>query len=566
MVTDARPGVDVAYHRAMPATVILGRIRTMDPAQPLAEAIAWEGLRLTAVGRRAQVLEATPGAEVIDVGEATVLPGFVDGHHHVSISALYDGAVRLVPPRVHDVASLQAVLAEAAKQSGPDRWLIATHWDETLLRERRPPTRQELDAAVPDRPLFLLHHTCHRALANGKALELAGIDRHTPEPAGGAISRGAGGVPDGLLIERAMASVEELARADRLKVDVDGVLDRMAAHYRAVARAGITRICDTAVPRDLLGTFRALAARGDVRVPTHACPVSIRGWLPEPLDALEGEGTGEAAGPNLWIGPVKLVFDGAPGCSMCLSWGQSLVALARTLGLTLRHRSLDPLRTALSIAPRYGAQVRSGIALYQPEDGARVVRAAAERGFAVASHALGNQAIETALHAYAAAGLRLHAGGVPRLEHAAFAEPDDARRMADLGVAAVVQPAMLEMHMTASAARIPGLPFFPLRRLREAGVTMVGSSDYPVHTFDPLAGIRAAVERRNAHGDVIDPEEQLGLDEALAMYTRHAAEVLGVADETGTLTAGKRADVVVVEGLADRAPKLARTFVGGAPI
>jgi hypothetical protein len=549
----------------MGATLLAGRIRTLDPTLPLAEAVAFEDGRIVAVGPRARVEEAAAGAEVVELGDATVLPGFVDAHHHVAISALYDGSVRLVPPKVTDVASLQAALAEAAKASPPDRWLVATHWNESLLRERRPPTRQELDAAVSDRPVFLLHHTCHRALASSKALELAGIDRHTPEPAGGAISRGPGGVPDGLLIERGMAPVEQLARADRLRVDVDGVLDRMAAHYRGVRASGITRLCDTAVPRDLLGAFRTLAARGDVLVPTHACPVSIRGWLPEPIDALEGEGTGEAAGPNLWIGPVKLVFDGAPGCSMCLSWGQSLVSFARTLALTVRHRSLDALRTTLSLSPRYGLDVRTGIALYQPEDGTRIVRTSLERGFAVASHALGNAAIEVALGAYAAAGLRLHEHGVPRLEHAAFAEPDDARRMADLGVAAVVQPSMLEMHMTASAARIPGLPLFPLRRLRNAGVRLVGSSDYPVHTFDPLAGIRAAVQRENAHGDVVDPEERLTLDEALAMYTRDAAEVLGVGHETGTITRGKRADLVVVEGLDDGAPRLSRTWVGGAP-
>lgn len=551
----------------MSATVVHGRVRTLDPARPVAEAVLWESGRLTAVGPRTRVMEAAPrGAEVIDVGAAAVLPGFVDAHHHVAISALYDGAVRLVPPAVTDVASLQSALAAAARTSSPDRWLVATHWDETVLRERRAPTRHELDAAVPDRPAFLLHHTCHRALANTRALELAGIGRHTPDPDGGEISRGAGGVPDGLLVERAMSRVEQLARADRLQVDAGGVLDRMAAHYRAMARSGITRVCDTAVPLDLLDVFRALAARGDVLVPTHACPVSMRGWLTEPIDALDGACSGESVGPNLRIGPVKLVFDGAPGCSMCLTWGQSLVAVARTLALTLRHRNLDAARTAMSIAPRYGRAVRSGIALYDRDGGARVVRAVVERGYGVASHALGNAAIDVALDAYAAAGRMLSRGGVPRIEHAAFAEARQARLMADLGIAAVVQPAMLEMPMAASAARIPGLPFFPLRRLASAGVMLVGSSDYPVHTFDPLVAVRAAMQRRNAHGDVIDPEERLDLDEILAAYTRDAAAVLGCADETGTLAVGKRADVVVVEGLEDAAPRVARTFVAGTPV
>lgn len=220
-----------------------------------------------------------------------------------------------------------------------------------------------------------------------------------------------------------------------------------------------------------------------------------------------------------------------------------VVALLRSIWASVRRGSLDDLRTAFSITPRYGRDVRSGIAIYQPEDAARVVGAVVERGFGVASHALGNAAIEVALGAYAAAGRHL-----------------------SRGVAAVVQPSMLEMHMAASAARIPGLPFFPLRRLLDADVALVGSSDYPVHSFDPLVGIRAAVSRRNARGVVVDPEERITLDEAITMYTRRAAEVLGVGAETGTLTAGKRADVVVVEGLEDAAPRVVQTFVGGAPV
>jgi predicted amidohydrolase YtcJ len=543
-------------------TVIVGSVRTMASAR-VAEAIAFEDGVITEVGDERAVIDAAKGARVIDVGAATVLPGFIDAHHHIAISALYDGAVRLVPPAVTDIASLMATLREASERTPPGRWLVVTQWDESLLRERRPPTREELDAAVPDRPLFALHHTCHRGLANSRALELAGIDRQTPDPSGGAISRGSGGHPDGLLIERGMSRVEQLARADRAKADEAGILDRLAAHYRAITRVGITRLADAAVPRDLVPLFRALGARGDVLVPTHVCPVSVRGWLEEPLDALDGAGTGERDGENLFIGPVKLVFDGAPGCSMCLSWGQALVSMARTVGLSIRRRSLDAIRTSMSIAPRLGRDVRSGIAIYQPEDASRVVRAVVEHGYSVATHALGNAAIEVALGAYASAGEALHRGGIPRLEHAGFADASQARKMADLGVAAVVQPAMLEMHMTASAARIPGLPFFPLRRLVDAGVRVVGSSDYPVHSFDPLVGIRAAISRRNAHGEVVDEGERVTLDEALAMYTRNAAEVLGCLGETGTLEVGKRADLVVIDGLDDGAPTLRKTWVGG---
>lgn len=548
------------------ATLLYGRIRTLDRGRPSAEAVAWEHGRILAVGGRAEVEAAAgPSPDVIDAGARTIAPGFIDAHHHVAVSALYDGALRLEAPRVHDVASLLSALREEAARVPAGRFVVGTQWDEGRLRERRAPTRDELDAALPEHPAFLLHYTCHRALANTRALALAGIDRARPDPEGGRIVRDRSGAPSGLLIEQGMSRVEALARAERVKRDGEGVLARMAAHYRAVARAGITRLCDAAVPHELLALFRELAARGGVSVPTHVCPVSSGGWLEPPLDALEGPPTGAREGP-LVIGPIKLVFDGAPGCAMCLSWRQSLTVTARSALLSLRHRTVDPLRTALSVTPRLGRQIRTGIAIYRRDSARAIVARVSERGLGLATHAIGNEAIDTALDAYAAAGASLHRGGVPRLEHAAFASVAQARRMADLGIAAVVQPAMIAMPSMAGAAPIPGLPFMPLARLAAAGVALAGSSDYPVTTFDPLVGLRAAMGRTTAWGDTVDPEQRVDLDTALAMFTRGAAEVLGCADETGSLAPGKRADLVILDGLDDADPTLVDTFVGGARV
>lgn len=552
-------------------TVLVGKVLTLDRARAHggaqayadAEAIAFEDDRILAVGSRAEVVAAAgPQAEVLDRGARTIAPGFIDAHHHLSVAALYGGVVRLEPPRVTDIPTLQQALREAARNMPPGGMLVASQWDEARLRERRPPSREELDEATEGRPAFLLHYSCHRALANSRALELAGIDARTADPPGGVISRGPGGIPDGLLIEQGMSRVEALARADRARADQEGILARMASHYGDLLRVGITRICDAAVPPELVGLYRTLAARGQVAMPTHICPVSMGGWLEPPLDILGGPGTGEREG-LLVFGPVKLVFDGAPGCSMCLSWAQTLTSMVRSLRLAARQRNFDAFRTISSLSPRYGAKVRTGIAIYAPEQARAVVVEVLERGFSVATHALGNAAIDVALDAYESAGRHLHRHGIPRIEHAALATAAQARRIAALGVAAVVQPAMLTMSVMNSAASIPGLPFMPLARLRDAGVTLVGSSDYPVHSFDPLVAIRAAVRRENALGVSMDPEERIDLETALTMYTRNAAEVLGCAHEAGTLTVGKRADIVELDGLEDGALQLAGVWTGG---
>ncbi|MBK7401363.1 MAG: amidohydrolase family protein [Myxococcales bacterium] len=299
-------------------------------------------------------------------------------------------------------------------------------------------------------------------------------------------------------------------------------------------------------------------------VPTHVCPVSTTGYLEEPWDALDGPTTGHTEGP-LTVGPVKLVFDGAPGCSMCLTWWQSIGASVRTMALAMRLGSWDPVRTMMSAEPRFGREVRSGIAIYRREEAERVVRGVVERGFSVATHAIGNEAIDVALSAYAAAGAGLHGAGVPRIEHASFLDPELVRRMAGAGVAAVVQPSMIAMPMLSTASPISGLPFFPLRWLVDAKVPVVGSSDYPVDVFDPLAGMRTAMLRRNGLGTVVEPGQALTLDEALAMYTRAAVEVIGCAAEAGTLEVGKRADLALIEGFEGElaAARVVATFVDG---
>lgn len=545
-------------------------VRTLESLGARAEAVAWRDGELLAVGAREEVLRAAGAdAEVSSVGGATVLPGFIDAHHHAGIASLYGGTVRLAPPAVTDLPSLLAALAEASRRLPPGRWLVATDWDELLLAERRRPTRAELDDAVPDRPLFAMHYTAHRALANGPALALAGIDAATPEPSGGAISRGPRGVPDGLLVERGMSRVEALARADRIAHDAEDFFLRLARHHERLVAAGITRITDAGVPLDLAALVCEAARRGGPLVPMTLLPVSVAGWLEAPWDVLEAPPP-TPVGDRVTFGPVKLVFDGAPACAMCLSWWQAVGVTVRAWALTLRQRSLDAARTSLSVRPRLGADIRTGISIFRREEADAVVRAVIERGFGIATHAVGNAAIDVALSAYeAVGGARLARASLPRLEHATFLDRELVARIAGIGAGVVTQPGFLRLPAFGSAPAIPGLPAMPLRALLDAGVKVAGSSDYPAASPDPLDGIRAAVRRRTARGHVHEPEQRIGLDEALAMYTRTAAEVCGCADRCGSLTAGKRADLVVLDApLGDGADldraRVRGTVLGGA--
>lgn len=521
------------------------------------DAIAWRDGEILAVGSRAEVEHlAGPVLETWDVGGATVLPGFIDAHQHPAVVALYAGQVHLAPPLVTDIPSLLALLAEASAALPAGRWLVASEWDEMLLTERRPPTLEELDRAVPDRPLFAMHYTCHRAVANSHALALAGIDATTPDPPGGTIGRlrGKRGSPSGLLVERAMSPVEALARANLIANDLDGFMTRLGEHHAALLACGITRVVDATVPSDLQVVYREAVRRGVVRVPTVMMPVSVRGWLETPTDVLEGPVTGEEGEGGaglLQVGSLKLVFDGAPVCAMCLGWWQVGGSLVRSWAMALRYRSWDPVRTAFSLKPRLGLKVRTGIHIYPRAEAAAIIRQACGSGFAVATHAIGNDALDLTLAAYEAAGGALGRAGQPRIEHGTFLGKKLIRRVVDAGVAVVTQPPMIGMPTCSSAAAIPGLPFFAHRWMLDAGVTVAASSDFPVTGFDPLDGLRAAVTRLTRPGPtqhVHEPDQRITLDEALTMYTRTAAEVSRSLGVCGTLESGKRADLVVLDG------------------
>lgn len=529
-------------------TVLHGQIRTMKPGAEVAESIAWSNGRIVAVGTHAEVAAAVPRpTQVIELGERTVIPGLIDAHHHAGISALYGGRLRLDATEITGISSLQQALARAAATLAPGRWLVATHWSEHTLREHRAPTRAELDDAVPDRPMLAMHSSYHRAVANSRALEIANIRTATPDPTGGIIGRARGGEPNGLLIERGMSPLEQLARADLVAFDAEEIVQRLGAHSAQAFCVGLTHVADAAVPVDLIRLYEQAHLRGVARIPTTLMPVSIRGWLEVPTDVIELE-LEKPKARTLRLGPVKMVFDGAHACAMCLGVWQSAVVFMRTAAISIREGTLVPLRATASMAPRLSRGViRTGILMYGRAAAAKTVQRAIERGLSVASHAEGNEAIDVVLDAYQAAGSALHAHGNARLKHGIFMTRRHVERLGDSGIAVVVQPAFLTMPEFAHAPAIPGIEVKPLRRLLDAKVQVVGSSDYPVVGFDPMLGIRSAMRRPRVSAD-----QEIGLDEALALYTRTAAEVLGLRD-CGTLEAGKRADVVIFDCRLDEA-------------
>lgn len=551
--------------------LLLARVvHTLDTARPYADAIMIDAGRIVAVGQRADLVRSAPDAEVLDLGDRAICPGFVDAHHHLSFRCTLSTGVDCTPAAAPSIDALCARLRAAASSAAPGEWILGWGFDELQLTDRRYPTCAELEDACPEHPVMLLHYSCHEAIASVRALALAGIDRSTPNPASGEIVRDRRGNPTGRLVETAYAPIERLCIPDRLARGTAEVLARLVDAQDELFRVGITHVADPTVQSEMAALYARARAEGVLRVGVTAMPLSDRGMLLTPWDRLgRGPRTGDGD-DRLRTGPLKLLFDGGARCSLCATSAE-LVRLSLSGVLSsFRARRLDVLRTLLDTAPRReGGSWKTGTAFIAGAEAKRVVAEAVANGFSVAIHAMGNAAIDEAIAAIEGSRAAHRDRPPPRIEHATFSRLDQPRRMADAGICVVAQPAFVHLPALELIELPPSFRTLALRSLLDAGVRVAGSSDAPVATFDPLVAMRAATTRQKTSGKKLEPTERIEPSEALAMYTREAAYACGTLGSRGTIEPGKRADLVVLSrdplaaGAALEGVSVERTLLGG---
>lgn len=548
------------------ATVI-----TMDPRRPRAEAVALRGGTIAAVGSEQEVRRAVGDvAARIDLGGRALLPGFVDAHHHYCLAALDRRAPDLhLPPG----SSLRELLAgvERAVAEQPAGWVRVHGYDPLKLRERRPPRAEELDEVCGERPLLVMAYSLHEGCLNSRGLKEMGWSRGSADPPNGCLVRRRGRLT-GEIAEGAFFLAEARSRGSLPESEAGAWPAECEAHGRDLLQAGIVRVGDAAVPPAFERLYEQAAADGRLPVAVHRMPVGP-GSLIEPR--LEGEPTG--AGPaRAPVGPAKLFMDGADRCAACFTLREAAQALGAQIGKGVGGAGLAALR-AVARAGRVqrGADghLHRGMLFWDREALSATLRRAAERGFQVAQHAIGNEAVAVALAALDRTAAELdRCPGAPRLEHAMLLEPGQPQRIAAAGAIAVPQPYWIyDIGDQLKVAPLPpSIRTFGLRDLLDAGVELAGSSDYPVAGYDVLAAVRAAATRRTRSGALFEPEQAIGVEEALRAYTRGAARALGVEAEAGSIEPGKRADLVALSSdpLAadpDRLDQLTvdRTWVAG---
>jgi len=549
-----------------PADILFinARIHTMDAQMSVADAIAVRGERIIAVGSRSSVEARVDADTLIDLGGRTVLPGFIDAHGHLLSLGLARMTVDLIGASSEEAAAERVRARVSAVSEG--QWIRGRGWDQNDWPSKRFPTRSVLDRAAPLNPVYLARVDGHAAWVNGEALKAAGITRTTQDPPGGKILRRENGEPSGILVDAAMELVQRV-----MPQPSDGEM-RQALRLATseLTSLGVTGMHDMGVDLRTIALYKDLIDKGDFPLRVYAL-VDGPG---ETWDSIRASGPILDYGDRLTVRGIKLYADGALG-----SRGAAMI----------EPYDDDPGNRGLTMADEATLQA--------------IVDDAVDRGFQVCTHAIGDRGNSLTLDLYARALATVGNGDRRlRVEHAQILHPSDIPRFAQLGVIPSMQPTHCTSDMYWAEARVgPGRVngAYAWRSLLKTGVIIPCGSDFPVEHPNPIAGIAAAVTRRDARGvpasqqDIDDqfqlanasrptPErysegwyggQRMTLVEAIRGFTAWGAYAAFEEGKKGTLEPGKLADFIVLGEDPFRMPvgefrrmRVERTILGGKTI
>jgi len=514
-----------------PADLVLrgGKVVTVDAALPVAEALAIRGDTLVAVGSNEEIA-AFIGAEtrVIDLAGALAVPGLIEGHGH--FMGLGQSRMILDLTVAKNWDEIVEMVADAVQEAEPGVWIQGRGWHQEKWDEvpegavEGNPTHQSLSAASPDNPVYLTHASGHASFANAEALRQGGVSGETPDPPGGEILRDLRGEPTGLLRETAQGLVgRALSRAREQMTEEDVDVERRTMAELAAREAlskGITSFQDAGSGLETIDFFKQLADEGNLPVRLY---VMIRASNEELAEKLPSAYTIGYGNEHLTVRAIKRSIDGA----------------------------LGP-HGAWLLAPYEDLPSSSGLNTSTVEDVERTAELAAQHGFQLNVHAIGDRANREVLDIYERVfeGREGTAGWRWRIEHAQHLHPDDIPRFAGLGVIAAMQG----IHCTSDApwvykrlgAKRAEEGAYVWQKLWQSGAVVTNGTDTPVEDVDPIASYYATVSRKLKDGSVFFPDQRLSREQALQSYTFNNAVAAFEEDRKGTLTVGKLADITVL--------------------
>ncbi len=486
-----------------------GRIYTL-AEPPVVEAVFMQDGKIAATGSNEEIQGYSPD-RTIDLNGLCVLPGFVDGHGHVTSFGKQLSTLDLTQTKSLSEVLEKTQEALCLKQRG--EWLIGRGWNEENWQEKSARLDHRIISAFSsENPIWLVRVCGHVGLANEMAMKMAGVNNSTQNPAGGEIVRDPeSGQPLGLFIDNAMKLITNhipLPSLDTIKSSILKAQERLVEY-------GLTQIHDAGCDLMVLNAYRELNAEGRLNLRIYA--MIFDQFLKDVSPFADG---------NLTCRAVKFFADGSLG-----SRGAWLI------------EPYDDMPKDSSGRPNYGICVTS------PSELIEMGKLAVSKGFQVCTHAIGDRGVREVLDIYN----RIGCGGKRfRVEHLQIVVPEDIARFNRLGVIASMQPchAISDMHMAerrVGSRRLVGA--YACKKMIDSGTKVCFGSDFPVESADPLWGFYTAVTRQNTEAKPFGgwlPNEKVSRIEALRAYTVGCAYASFEEEARGTIEPGKLADLTVL--------------------
>ena len=501
-------------------TVLTGGKVFLGPGLGFAEAVAIWGGRVLATGRAADIADLIgPETRTIDLAGRLAVPGLNDAHQHMMSVGMGLFEVDLKREDITSVADVLAAIRQRVETTAPGEWVLGRGYDHFNLAEKRHPLREELDQVAPENPVYIKRTCGHMGVANSKALELADVREGIAQPPGGHVE-----AQNGKLTGLMQETAQQLVYRAYPKATMENFVEAIEAGARLNLSYGITSCTDPGVGlREGYRDWQAyLFARRQGRLPQRMYLMPLCGATGWPdkvfgMDLMTGDGD-----EWLRVGPLKLFADGSAGG-----------------------------KTAAMSSPYADDAENTGIFIYGDEELHGYIADYHARGFQIATHAIGDAAIEQVLTGYERAiGNAVDSDRRHRIEHCGFVTDDQLARMARVGVLPAPQSIFLyefgDLYLDALGSGRPEASY-PMRRWQDAGLHPSGSSDGPVSSTNPFRGLYTMVTRKTSKGTVLGADEALTIEEAIGAYTVNAA--YGAFEESikGTLETGKLGDVAVLD-------------------
>lgn len=485
---------------------INANVITMDPSLPRAEWIAVFDGTIRALGNENDFNKSLfNGFEVIDCHDKTVLPGFNDAHCHLRAFCESRVTLDLKPSRtLKSLANIKSAIRNLCQKKAKGSWLRGRGYNEFYLIEKRHPTRWDLDEIAPEHPVKLTHRSGHAYVLNSLALKLVGISKETGDPPGGLIDRDINtGEPTGLLYEMGKFLSERIPPLGSQEL----LRGLELANWKLLS-LGITSVQDASHSNDV-ERWREIYSWKEKGLFKPRINLMLG---PTGLEQLETQDISGCAGENqLRLNGIKLILDETTG-------------------------QLNPSQEELN----------------------NTVLKIHRSGFQVAIHAVEESAVESACSAIEYALKKFpRSDHRHRIEHCSVCTPLLLKRLASLGIVVVTQPAFIFYNGDRYLETVPVQQLqhlYPIGSLLKAGIPVAGSSDCPIVPPNPLIGIYSAISRKSVTGNTVGEGEKIDPLEALRMYTVHAARATFEEGLKGSITPGKLADLVVLDGDPSVAP------------